>query len=88
MPRKPKINLEKVKASLNTVCTKCGYAIPLDKVRRIDFDQLECPECGQRFTPGVRSGRRTASHQGQAPKQPSAANRTKDEPPRAIARPV
>jgi predicted RNA-binding Zn-ribbon protein involved in translation (DUF1610 family) len=51
MPRKQKINLEKVKAALNTVCAKCGYAIPPDKIRRVNFDQLECPECGQRFAP-------------------------------------
>jgi DNA-directed RNA polymerase subunit RPC12/RpoP len=52
MPRKPRINLEKVNAALNTICTKCGYAIPPDGIRRIDSAQIKCPECGQRFTPG------------------------------------
>jgi hypothetical protein len=28
MPRKSKIDLEKVLASLNTLCTQCGYSIP------------------------------------------------------------
>jgi predicted RNA-binding Zn-ribbon protein involved in translation (DUF1610 family) len=54
MPRKPKINLEKVKAALNTICTKCGYAIPPDRICRIDSEQIKCPEFGQRFTPGIR----------------------------------
>jgi predicted RNA-binding Zn-ribbon protein involved in translation (DUF1610 family) len=52
MPQKQKINLEKVKAALNTVCPKCGCSITPDKIRRIDSEQIECPECGQRFTPG------------------------------------
>jgi hypothetical protein len=51
MPQKPKINLEKVKAALNTLCTKCGYAIPPDRVRRIDFQKVECPECREHFIP-------------------------------------
>jgi ribosomal protein S27AE len=52
MPRKQKINLEKVRASLNTLCPKCGYAITPDKIRRIDFERMECPECGERFKAG------------------------------------
>jgi hypothetical protein len=52
MPSKQKINLEKVMAALNTICTKCGYAIPPDRIRRIDSEQIKCSECGQRFTPG------------------------------------
>jgi len=35
------IYLEKVKAALNTLCPKCGYAIPPDKIRRINFDRLK-----------------------------------------------
>jgi DNA-directed RNA polymerase subunit RPC12/RpoP len=52
MPSKQKINLEKVRAALNVVCPKCGYAIPPDRIRRIDSEQIECPECGERFVPG------------------------------------
>ncbi len=36
MPGKEKINLEKIKASLSTLCTECGYKIPPAEERRID----------------------------------------------------
>jgi ribosomal protein S27AE len=39
MQSKQKINLEKVRASLNTLCPKCGYSIRLAKImadRRIN----------------------------------------------------
>ena len=62
MPSKQKINLVKVKAALNTVCTKCGYAIPPARIRRIDSEQIECPECGERFIPGK------AAHENQVPR--------------------
>jgi predicted RNA-binding Zn-ribbon protein involved in translation (DUF1610 family) len=60
VPQKQKINLTKVKASLNTVCPKCGCSIAPDKIRRIDFQQVRCPECGERFVPEKRgeSGQR------------------------------
>jgi ssDNA-binding Zn-finger/Zn-ribbon topoisomerase 1 len=54
VPRKQKINLERVKASLETVCPKCGCPIAPDKIRRIDFRQVECPECGEHFIPEKR----------------------------------
>jgi ribosomal protein S27AE len=50
MPSRKKINLEKVRASLDAVCPKCGNLIPPAEVRRIDFERIECPLCGQRFT--------------------------------------
>jgi ribosomal protein S27AE len=53
MVNKQKINREKVMAALNTLCPKCGYSIPPEKIRRIDFSLVECPSCGERFTPGV-----------------------------------
>jgi hydrogenase maturation factor HypF (carbamoyltransferase family) len=56
MVSKQKINLEKVQAALNTVCPKCGYSIPPEKRRRMDFCVVECPSCGGRFTPGSSSG--------------------------------
>jgi ribosomal protein S27AE len=65
MPLKQKINLEKVKAALNTLCPKCGYSIAPDRIRRIDFEQLECPECGQRFTPGEKLAVKSASNLGE-----------------------
>jgi hypothetical protein len=31
-------------AALNALCPKCGQAISLDKIRRIDFDSMACPK--------------------------------------------
>jgi hypothetical protein len=33
---------------------KCGCPIAPDKIRRIDFRQVECPECGEHFIPEKR----------------------------------
>jgi predicted RNA-binding Zn-ribbon protein involved in translation (DUF1610 family) len=52
MPKKSKINLEKVMAALNTVCPKCGVTITPAQIRRIDFERIQCPECGERFDAG------------------------------------
>jgi RNA polymerase-binding transcription factor DksA len=49
MVSKRKIDLEKVRASLFTVCLNCGHAIPPEKLKRIDSDCIQCPECGQKF---------------------------------------
>ena len=49
MPKKQKINLEKVLASMNTLCPKCGRVIQPAEIRRVSFDEIECPECGARF---------------------------------------
>jgi ribosomal protein S27AE len=54
MPRSRKINLEKVLASLDAVCPKCGKSISPAEVRRIDFERIECPVCGERFVPRPR----------------------------------
>jgi predicted RNA-binding Zn-ribbon protein involved in translation (DUF1610 family) len=54
MPSRKKINLEKVKASLDHVCPKCGGLITPAQVRRIDFERIECPVCGERFVPSPR----------------------------------
>jgi ribosomal protein S27AE len=51
MPSRKKINLEKVQASLYKVCPKCGGLIPPAEVRRIDFERIECPVCGEQFVP-------------------------------------
>jgi len=53
---KRKISLDKVKASLDTPCPKCGYSIPPEKLSRVDFNEVQCPECGKRFIPS--SGKR------------------------------
>jgi hypothetical protein len=47
MPRSRKINLAKVRASLDAVCPKCGKVIPPAEVRRIDFERIEC-RCAER----------------------------------------
>lgn len=54
MPKKQKINLAKVIASLNTPCSKCGYSIPPAERRRVDSYQIKCPKCGERFVAGPR----------------------------------
>jgi predicted RNA-binding Zn-ribbon protein involved in translation (DUF1610 family) len=46
-----RINLEKVKASLNTPCTQCGHEITPAEIERVASDQLRCPKCGCTFTP-------------------------------------
>jgi len=56
MPRKDKINLEKIKASLFTLCTECGYKIQPAEERRLDFDHLRCPKCDAAFIPGKPKG--------------------------------
>jgi ribosomal protein S27AE len=49
MPRSRKINLDKVLASLDKTCPKCGFTITPDLVKRVDFERIECPKCGERF---------------------------------------
>ena len=56
MPRKNKIDLNKVMASLNTVCPKCGCSIPPAEVARVD-ERIECPQCFARFVPGMKQER-------------------------------
>lgn len=50
MPR-GKINIEKVRAALNTICTEWGASISPDQIQRIDFERQKCPVCGAIFTP-------------------------------------
>jgi hypothetical protein len=51
LPMTRKINLEKVRASLDAVCPTCRKVISPAQVRRIDFERIECPVCGERFVP-------------------------------------
>jgi ribosomal protein S27AE len=62
MARARKINLEKVRASLDSVCPKCGRVIPPAEVRRVDFERIECPACGARFVPCLDCPRAKRSH--------------------------
>lgn len=67
MPKKQKINLAKVLASLNTTCPKCAYSIPPNERRHVDFEYIECPKCKERFVPVASRTRRplltSISHQ-------------------------
>jgi len=51
MTRRGKIDLQKVRACLNTICTACGYAIPPSETVRLDFERMKCPKCGAIFAP-------------------------------------
>ena len=62
MVSRKKVNLEKVLASLDTICPKCGKVISPFEVRRIDFQRMECPACGERFTPQVSVARMALAH--------------------------
>lgn len=54
MPSKPKINLEKVRAALNTVCSNCACAITPAEICRIDSEKIKCPRCGAKFAPSAK----------------------------------
>jgi ribosomal protein S27AE len=49
MPSRKKIDLEKVLASLNVTCPKCGRIIPPHEIKRVSWEEILCPECGNRF---------------------------------------
>ena len=49
MPSRKKIDLKKVLASLNTICPKCGWVIEPYEIRRVNFEEMVCPGCGERF---------------------------------------
>jgi ribosomal protein S27AE len=57
MARRGKIDLEKVRALLNTFCTNCGYEIPPNEIRRLNADEILCPKCGKAFVPIARKDR-------------------------------
>jgi predicted RNA-binding Zn-ribbon protein involved in translation (DUF1610 family) len=55
IPSKPKVDLEIVRASLNTTCPNCGRLITPGEIRRVDSERMECPQCGARFIPAQNS---------------------------------
>jgi hypothetical protein len=49
MPRRSKTDVNKIRESLQTICTQCGYSIsPIDLVR-LDNERVRCPKCGKEF---------------------------------------
>jgi hypothetical protein len=50
-----KLNLEKIRASLDLICPNCGARISPEHQHRIDWDHLKCPVCLQNFVPRARS---------------------------------
>jgi hypothetical protein len=52
MPRKDKINLEKIKASLFTLCTECGYKIPARRIAPYRLRSHALPEVWRGFYSG------------------------------------
>ena len=49
MPSRKEIDLQKVLACLNTTCPKCGRVIEPQEIRRVNFEEMICPQCGERF---------------------------------------
>jgi hypothetical protein len=49
MPKARKINLEKVLASLNTICPKCEKVITPAEMQRVDFERMKCPASAELF---------------------------------------
>lgn len=49
MPPRKKIDLQKVLASLDTICPKCGHRITPPERNRVGWEEIECPACGVRF---------------------------------------
>ena len=57
MPRN-KIDLGKIRASLNTVCPHCHISIVPEDQNRVDFNHMKCPHCGSMkfWVPGATCG--------------------------------
>ena len=49
----PKGNMERVRASLDKTCPKCGFTITPDLTKRVDLYRIECPKCGEKFRPNA-----------------------------------
>jgi ribosomal protein S27AE len=57
MPSLKKIDMQKVLAALNTPCPKCGYEITPAEIKRVSWEEEECPKCGLRFNARKARGR-------------------------------
>jgi predicted RNA-binding Zn-ribbon protein involved in translation (DUF1610 family) len=52
MPKRGRIDLTKVRASLASVCPTCGYEITPAEVQRVDGQSVRCPKCSAIFMSG------------------------------------
>jgi len=50
-----------VLASLDKTCPRCGFTITPDLVKRVDFERIEGPECGETVQPAEREADRKPS---------------------------
>ena len=48
VPRRGKLDLEKIRASLDTPCPHCGHSITPEQRTHVDTEHLECPSCHAR----------------------------------------
>jgi hypothetical protein len=55
MPARRKLDLEKIPASLNTVCPHCDASIPPEYQNRVDNDCMKCPLCSREFRSAKRA---------------------------------
>jgi predicted RNA-binding Zn-ribbon protein involved in translation (DUF1610 family) len=51
MPARRKLELKKIRASLNTVCPHCNVSIPPEDQNRVDSEHMKCPSCGKALIP-------------------------------------
>jgi DNA-directed RNA polymerase subunit RPC12/RpoP len=56
MPRRSKLDLEAMRASLNVDCPHCHAALSPAEYMRLDSERLRCTKCGKDFEPPQRSG--------------------------------
>ena len=51
MPRRGKIDLEIIRASLAIICPHCSASIEPEVQKRLDAETMECPLYGEKFRP-------------------------------------
>jgi hypothetical protein len=59
MPRRAKLNLEKIRAALVTNCPHCHEALKPPDWLRVDGERIRCGKCGGIFVEQRRSIRMT-----------------------------
>ena len=51
--RRRSSDVARIRASTDTKCPHCGALIEPKDYKRVDWEHLECPQCGVRFIPRV-----------------------------------